>query len=274
MSKIDHFVSERQTLIFAQLQSKGRVLAQDLAQAFDVSEDTIRRDLRDMAARGLCERVYGGALISGGKTVPLSHRVTDMQDRKDVLGRAAAACISQGMTIFLDAGSTNLAIARHLPKGAELTVVTNTPVIAAELSDRADLELIVVGGRIDPAVGAAIDTVAISQLEDMRPDLCILGVCGMTADGGLSADIYQDAIFKRLACKASARTLAAITTEKLGTGAAFHVAPLTPDLTLVLEGDADDTFVRDLRRRNLDIHLAGRDARASSHPHSPKDQLA
>lgn len=274
MSKIDHFVSERQTLIFAELQSKGRVLAQDLAQTFDVSEDTIRRDLRDMAARGLCERVYGGALISSGKTVPLSHRMTDMQDRKDALGQAAAACIAQGATIFLDAGSTNLAIARHLPEGAGLTVITNTPVIAAELSGRADLELIVVGGRIDPAVGAAIDMTAIAQLEDMRPDLCILGVCGMTAADGLSADIYQDATFKRLACKASRRTMAAITSEKLGAGAAFHVAPLNPDLTLVLEDDADEAFVRDLRRHKLDIHLAGRNIRASSHPHSLKDQPA
>ena len=274
MSKIDHFVSERQTLIFAELQSKGRVLAQDLAQAFDVSEDTIRRDLRDMAGRGLCERVYGGALISGGKTVPLSHRVTDMQDRKDALGRAAAGCIVQGATIFLDAGSTNLAIARHLPESAKLTVITNTPIIAAELSGRSDLELIVIGGRIDPAVGAAIDTTAISQLQEMRPDLCILGVCGMTTDGGLSADIYQDAIFKRLACKASARTLAAITSEKLGAGAAFHVAPLSPDLTLVLEGDAEEAFVRDLQRQKLDIHVAGLDPRTPSQPYSPKDQPA
>lgn len=272
MSKTDHFVSERQALIYAELQAKGRVLAQELAQSFDVSEDTVRRDLREMAARGECERVYGGALLSSGKTVPLKSRMNEMHERKDSLGLTAASLVQDGMTIFIDAGSTNLAVARHLASGIKLTVITNTPVIAAELMGLSGIELISIGGRIDPAVGAAIDTTAIRQLEQMRPDLCIVGVCGLTLEHGLAADIYEDAVFKRLACQASAKVLAAITSEKLGTAAAFHVAPLDPSLTLVLEPGANPDFVFGLEEKDLDIHFAGHPARSSSHPHSLKDQ--
>lgn len=257
MSKTDHFVSERQALIYAQLQRHGRVLAQELAQAFDVSEDTVRRDLREMAARGECERVYGGALLTPGKTVPLKTRIAEMPDRKAALGKTAASLLRDGMTVFLDAGSTNLAIARDLAPGLKLTVVTNTPAIAAELAGHADIELIVVGGRVDPAVGAAIDTTAIRQLEQIRPDLCIVGVCGLTLERGLCADIYQDAMFKRLACENSTATLAAITSEKLGAAAAFQVSPLSSTLTLVIEEDADRSTINALNASGVTIHQAG-----------------
>lgn len=256
MSKIDHFVSERQSLIYAQLQRQGRVLAQELAQGFDVSEDTIRRDLREMAARGECQRVYGGALLTPGKTIPLKARIAETPDRKAALGQAAASLIKDGMTIFLDAGSTNLAIAKHLIKGLRLTVITNTPAIAAELTGQEGIELIMIGGRIDPSVGAAFDTTAIRQLEQIRPDLCILGVCGLALDRGLCADIYDDSIFKRLACDASARTMAAVTSQKLGAAAPFQVYPLSPSLTLVLENDADRDMLDTLSASGAIIHQA------------------
>lgn len=271
MNKPDHFVSERQALIYAQLQRHGRVLAQELAQTFDVSEDTVRRDLREMAARGECERVYGGALLASGKTVPLKTRMTEMPDRKAVLGRMAASLLQEGMTVFIDAGSTNLAIAKHLTTELKLTAITNTPAIAAELAGHADIELILIGGRVDPAVGAAIDTTAIRQLEQIRPDLCIVGVCGLTLNG-LCADIYEDAAFKRLACEASAKTLAAITSEKLGTPAAFHVAPLSSTLTLVLERDADHDMIGTLSKTGVNIYQAGSSSGISSPMHLSKDQ--
>lgn len=257
MSKIDHFVSERQALIYAQLQRHGRVLAHELAQTFDVSEDTVRRDLREMAARGECERVYGGALLAAGTTVPLKTRIGEMPDRKAALGKATASFLNEGMKVFLDAGSTNLAVAKHLAPGVKLTVITNTPAIAAELAGNADIELILIGGRVDPAVGAAIDTTAIRQLEQIRPDLCIVGVCGLTVDQGLCADIYEDAVFKRLACETSAKTLAAITSEKLGAAAPFQVSPLSATLTLVVEEDADHAMIDAFTASGVTIHQAG-----------------
>ena len=272
MSRSDHFVGERQALIHAELLRHGRVSAQELAQKFAVSEDTVRRDLREMSARGECERVYGGALLISGTTVPLKTRMTLMTERKAAMGQAAAALLQDGMTVFLDAGSTNLAIAKHLGADARLTIITNTPDIAAELTGRNGVELILIGGRVDPAVGAAIDTTALKQLEDIRPDLCIVGVCGLSLIQGLSAQIYEDAVFKRLACQASMRILCAITSEKIEAPTAFHVHPLTPKLTLVLEADADAATVEMLRKTGVETVLASASSPVSSFIQTPKDQ--
>ncbi|MCJ2876927.1 UNVERIFIED_ORG: DeoR/GlpR family transcriptional regulator of sugar metabolism [Rhizobium sp. SORGH_AS260] len=250
----DHFVSERQALILEQLRQNGRVLAQDLAQNFGVSEDTVRRDLREMAARGECMRVYGGALLSDSKTVPLKTRIAEDADRKALLARAVVPLLKRGMVVFIDAGSTNLAIARAIPAGLNVTVVTNTPAIAAELTGRADIDLVLIGGKVDPAVGAAIDAMALRQLELMRPDLCVLGVCGVAVETGLSADVFEDAVFKRLACSASQRIVAAITTEKLGHKAAFQVHDFSPPLSLVLERDADRVLVEGVSSRGVDVY--------------------
>ena len=250
----DHFVSERQALILEQLRQNGRVLAQDLAQNFGVSEDTVRRDLREMAARGECMRVYGGALLSDSKTVPLKTRIAEDADRKALLARAVVPLLKRGMVVFIDAGSTNLAIARAIPAGLNVTVVTNTPAIAAELTGRADIDLVLIGGKVDPAVGAAIDAMALRQLELMRPDLCVLGVCGVAVETGLSADVFEDAVFKRLACSASQRIVAAITTEKLGHKAAFQVHDFSPPLSLVLERDADRVLVEGVSSRGADVY--------------------
>ena len=250
----DHFVSERQALILEQLRQSGRVLAQDLAQNFGVSEDTVRRDLREMAARGECMRVYGGALLSDSKTVPLKTRIAEDADRKALLARAVVPLLKPGMVVFIDAGSTNHALARAIPAGLNVTVVTNTPAIAAELTGRADIDLVLIGGKVDPAVGAAIDAMALRQLELMRPDLCVLGVCGVAVETGLSADVFEDAVFKRLACSASQRIVAAITTEKLGHKAAFHVHDFSPPLSLVLERDADRVLVEGVSSRGVDVY--------------------
>jgi DeoR/GlpR family transcriptional regulator of sugar metabolism len=251
---MDQFVSERQSRIFVELQAHGRVLAQELAQAFGVSEDTVRRDLREMAARGECRRVYGGALLADGQTVPLRARIGQGADRKMVLGQAVADLLEEGSVVFFDAGSTNLAVARALPDTLRLTAVTNTPVIAAELAGRPGVELIMIGGRIDPAVGAAIDATAIRQLESIRPDLCVLGACGLTLEEGLAADVFEDATFKRIASSASKRSLAAVTSDKLERRAAFHVHALEPGLSLVLEADADQGLAKTLSAQGVEVH--------------------
>lgn len=103
------------------------------------------------------------ALLSDSKTVPLKTRIAEDADRKAMLARAAVPLLEPGMVVFIDAGSTNLAIARAIPAGLNLTVVTNTPAIAAELTGRANIDLVLIGGKVDPAVGAAIDAMALRQ---------------------------------------------------------------------------------------------------------------
>ena len=118
---------ERLDLIRAQLARQGKVLANDLAAQFGVSEDTIRRDLRELARQGFCRRVYGGALLPSPDSGSLAARVSSHQDAKAELARTTSRLLRDGQTLFIDAGSTNLAIANALPQELKLTVVTNAP---------------------------------------------------------------------------------------------------------------------------------------------------
>jgi DeoR/GlpR family transcriptional regulator of sugar metabolism len=125
--------SQRKSLILDILRRDGQVIAKQVAEELSLSEDTIRRDLREMAAEGLLKRVHGGAM-------PISPDLPDFSTRRDVsleakqrLGAKAAGLIRPGQMIFLDGGTTTAEIARSLPRSFGFTVVTHSPTIAAEL---------------------------------------------------------------------------------------------------------------------------------------------
>ncbi|AUX78233.1 MULTISPECIES: DeoR/GlpR family DNA-binding transcription regulator [Sinorhizobium] len=254
---IELLLRERKSLIRERLRTNGRVLAADLARELNVSDDTIRRDLREMAAAGLCERVYGGALPIAPDAGSLSERAALASERKAVLARASVGFIERGMTVFVDAGSTNLAIARVIAPDLTATIVTNTPLIASALMEKPGLDLILIGGPLDRAVGAAVGARAQRDAALLRPDLCLLGTCGADAEAGLTAFHFEDAEFKRLIASRSRSVLAAITTDKLGTAAPHAVVGIDAGSTLILEADAPEAEIAAFTARGARVVLAG-----------------
>jgi len=234
---------ERLDLIAGRLQSAGRVIAAELARELGVSEDTIRRDLRDLSARGVCQRVYGGALRPATSSGTLAERSRQSVEAKAALARAAVAWVGEGSSVFLDAASTNLAIAEALPRDFGLTCITNAPQIAGILTARGDCDVVVIGGLVDRAVGAAIGAEAMHAAGNFRPDLCFLGACGADPDAGITAFHAEDASFKRAIVGASRRIVAPVTTEKLMTAAPFRVADLADCTAVIVEADAPEAAV-------------------------------
>lgn len=241
----DFFLSERQRAIEARLAQDGRVLSADLARAFATSEDTIRRDLRTLAAAGRCHRVYGGALPLSEAVGPVSARSIVASEAKAALGAALASLIEPGMTVFLDAGSTNLACAQRIAVQG-VTLVTNAPLIAAELTERPGITLITIGGRVDPQVGAAIGAQALDGIAGLRPDLTLLGTCALDPAAGLTAQSIEDAAFKRVIAARSGAVAAAADRGKLGTAAPFAIIAVEACDTLVLEAGAPATLLAEL----------------------------
>ncbi|MDQ1919578.1 DeoR/GlpR family DNA-binding transcription regulator [Massilia pseudoviolaceinigra] len=234
-------LQERHALILQRLQTDGRVLAPDLAQWLQVSEDTIRRDLRDLAAAGQCQKVYGGALRMPLPAAPggtPAQRRAAQTGRKARLAATAAPCVAPGSVVFIDAGSTNLAIAAALGEH-RLTVITNAPAVAAALIDKPLIELIVIGGRIHAETGASIGATALRELELISPDLYILGACGVDAQAGVSAIHFEEAEFKRHVASLSKTVLVATTNDKVGTAAPYAVLAAASLSTLVAEHDID-----------------------------------
>lgn len=223
----------RRDTIAARLASQQAVSATALATEFDVSEDAIRRDLRALAAEGRCRRVYGGALPILPDAAPIAARLGEGREEKQRLARAAVLAVRPGELLFLDSGSTNLALVEFLPEDAELTVATNSVDIAAAVLRRQDLRLIVVGGVADPLIGGCVDAVAVQAVVQMRFDRAFIGACAISEDGA-AADHFEDATFKRAVLASARRTVVLATDDKIGRRAVHHIAPLQRIDTLVV----------------------------------------
>ncbi|RFP25922.1 DeoR/GlpR transcriptional regulator [Duganella sp. BJB488] len=240
MKRENLLLQERHDLILKQLQADGRVIASVLAQNLNVTEDTIRRDLRDLAAAGLCQKVYGGAvrIAAAPESGTLTQRLGREQSGKSRLATAAATLVKPGSVIFLDAGSSNLAIADALPN-APLTVLTNAPSIAARLLDKPQVELIMIGGRIKQGLGGSVGATALREVELLRPDLYFVGACGVDPEAGITAVDFEEAEFKRRLAAHSKATAVVATAGKLGAVASFLVLPIAQLTHLVVERDTD-----------------------------------
>ena len=217
-----------------------------LALEFGVSEDAIRRDLRVLAAEGRCRRVYGGALPISPASTPMATRIDEARERKAALARVGATLVEPGELVFLDNGSTNLALVRFLPGDYDLTVATNSIGIAAEVVKRKDLRLILLGGVVDPHVGGCVDANAVARLAEMNIDTCFVGACAVSVAAGVCAFNPADATFKRALRAAGRTTVVMATTEKLGTRAPHRIAAVKDIHRFILEGDAPDTDVQAL----------------------------
>ncbi|BDA86247.1 DeoR family transcriptional regulator [Aureimonas sp. SA4125] len=231
--------SERQAKIRALLEAEGRVLAAPLAKRFHVSEDTVRRDLRDLAQAGLCRRVYGGAVPLAPSEGSLTRRQNIAPARKAALARAVTAMIDPGTLLFIDAGSTNLAVADALAENAGLTVVTNAPLIACALLERPGIETILIGGRVDAVTGACFGPKALADAQRFRPDVLILGACGIDADEGVTGHVFEECELKAALASRSRRIFVAAANDKIGTAAPYTVIPTDRISALFVESDCD-----------------------------------
>jgi DeoR/GlpR family transcriptional regulator of sugar metabolism len=239
-------------LILEHLHAHGRVIAAEFAAAMQVSEDSIRRDLRDLAARGLCQRVYGGALPLATST-PLKQRQEKYAGRKLALARAAASLVREGQVLLLDAGSTNSALASVLPAGLGLTVITNAPDIAQRLIEREGFEILLIGGRIDVHIGASVGAQALQEMERLRADLCFPGACAIDPVHGLWGLDSEESRLKRTMIEVSGRTVIVATDDKLGGSATYRVSGIDNVQHLVVESTAPRALCTAFTRRGVSV---------------------
>jgi DeoR/GlpR family transcriptional regulator of sugar metabolism len=254
--------SSRRDTILARLSAGQPVRSGALAAEFGLSEDAIRRDLRVLAAEGLCRRVYGGALPVVEGATPMADRVGEDVHRKRALAAAAIQLVEPSSFVFVDNGSSNLALVETLPPYLNLTIATSSVTIAASLQQRDDIDLLMVGGIIDRMVGGAIDGTAIEAVSRLNIDLCVLGACALSAEGGASAYDLADATFKRALTARSRKTIVLATNDKLGRQAPHRVCSVDALAHIVVEHDANADLVRDLSEAGATVALANPQAQS------------
>lgn len=191
----------RQKYVLDIISEQGQASITELAERLQVSADTIRRDLTDLEKQGLAQKNHGGAIALNLSTMTRASRNTLLPEIKQQLGKQVAQHVPAGSTIFLDAGSTILAVASFLQ--GPLTIITPSLDIAQLVSAREDIDLILLGGKWDQKQRLFAGSATLSLLSRYRADIAILGACAIHAELGLSASQEADAEVKRAMLAAS-----------------------------------------------------------------------
>ncbi|WP_405014943.1 DeoR/GlpR family DNA-binding transcription regulator [Kitasatospora sp. NBC_01539] len=249
--------AERRDHLLGLLAREGKIVAKDVAADLGISEDSVRRDLRDLAAEGLCHRVYGGALPVSPAVADYAARKTVTPDGKQKVAAAAAALVRPGSALILDGGTTALAVAGMLPPELACTVITHSPTIAVALLDRPHAEVFLLGGRVFKHSAVACGAAAVEAAQNVSADLCLLGVTGVHPEAGLTTGDAEEAAMKRALAARAADTYILASSEKIGTASRFRVLPWEEISGLVTDADPHHPVVERLTARGVEILTAG-----------------
>lgn len=244
---------ERRRRILEKLQQEGQVIATELSRLYGVSEDTIRRDLRELAGAGLLQRVHGGALPRSPSAAGYTVRQKQGAAAKVDVARAAAKLVRPNQVVIFDGGATILEVARQLQPQLQATAVTTSPQVAAALADYPNMEIILIGGRLDKHNLVTVGAAALESLKLIQADLCLFGVCSLHPEIGITALSFEEVALKQRMIAASGDVVAVVTADKFGAAAPYIVAPINQLTHIVTEAAVSAETLRPYREAGIEI---------------------
>ncbi len=248
--------AQRKEFILETLRTDGQVMAKEVAASLGVTEDSVRRDLRELAADGLCQRVYGGALPVSPAIADYAARQAVAVDNKARVARRAIELIGPGATVILDGGTTTLAIAQALPRDLQATVVTHSPTVAAALVANPTVEVYLLGGMLIKHSAVTCGAAAVEAAQAVNADLFFLGVTGVHAQAGLTTGDADEAAMKRALSRRAADTYVLGSAEKIGAASPFTVVGLPDVAGIITDAPATDATLERLSEAGVAILYA------------------
>jgi DeoR/GlpR family transcriptional regulator of sugar metabolism len=249
--------AQRRDYLLETLRRDGKIVAKAVAADLGLSEDSVRRDLRDLAAEGLCQRVYGGALPVSPALADLAGRAAISVPGKQRVAAAAVSLIRPGSTVLIDGGTTALALARALPAGLACTVVTHSPTVASALVEHPAAEVFILGGKLFKHSAVACGAAAAEAARQVSADMFFLGVTGVHPGAGLTTGDADEAAMKRVLAGRAAETYVLASAEKIGAASPYQVIPLGHASGIITDAPAQDPVVRELRAAGIEVITAG-----------------
>jgi len=237
--------AERRDFLLARLRAEGKVVAKDVAAEIGIAEDSIRRDLRDLAAAGLCQRVYGGALPAAPAAADYATRSSVAPASKRRVAAAAAALIRPGNTVLVDGGTTALALTAALPADLSATIVTHSPTVAAALVTHPTVDVYLLGGPLFKHSAVACGAATVEAAARINADLFFLGVTGVHHRAGLTTGDPDEAAMKRALAARAAETYVLASAEKIGAASPFAVMPIS-DISGIVTDSIENSEIKRL----------------------------
>jgi DeoR family transcriptional regulator of aga operon len=251
--------NNRRWAILKALQSNGYMSVADISQQFKISEVSIRRDLAHLEEIGLVDRDHGGAqaVLRRGQTPPFDARLMQNVDCKRVIGQVAASLIQPGDSIMLDAGTTVFEVARNLPasliEDGNLTVVTRSMTIGANLRTHRKLRLILLGGvyihDFDTFVGPQVE----HALQSLHVNILFIGIDGISIQRGLTTDNVLELSLYPAMTRCADRVVVLSDSSKIGVNKLQTILRLDQFHTFITDDGAPQEFVSALHERGIEV---------------------
>jgi DeoR/GlpR family transcriptional regulator of sugar metabolism len=249
---------ERRRLILDLLRENRQVTVAELADRFQVSQVTVRRDLGALSEEGYLQRAHGGAVATASPApeMPIVQRISQQREFKEAIGRAAAHLINEGESVFIGSGSTTIFVARHLVNRKSLTVITNALNIATELAAAPGVTVVVTGGMMRDSELSLIGHIAQQSLQEVRVDKVVVGIPAISLDAGLTNDYLPEVITDRAIIDMAPELILVADHSKFGKVASAYLAPLKRVSTLVTDSRADRGMLARLEQMGIQIIIA------------------
>jgi DeoR family transcriptional regulator of aga operon len=249
---------ERQQRILETIRQNRRATIGELSRAFEVSDVTIRRDLRELAAQGVLRRAHGGAIaaVPAPPEPPVVQRMTQSATCKACIGRTAAALVSDGQSVFIGSGSTTAFVARNLLDRKNLTVVTNALTVATELATAPDVTVVVTGGMMRASELSLVGHITEQALREVRVDKVIIGMRAISLERGMTNDYLPEVMTDRTIIEMAPELIVVADHTKFGNVASAFVAPVQRITTLVTDAAADHRVLASFEELGIDILVA------------------
>ena len=231
---------ERQQKIIDEVSINRKISSSVLSEKLNVSEDTIRRDIKELDKKGLLTKVHGGAISIIQKLYHYNEDVVYNRESKVRIAQKAISLIEDGMVIIMSGGTTNLMLAKLFPKNLKAIVYTYSLPIAMQLIEHPLIETIFIGGKIYRSSMVTIGIDVIQYLSKIRANVCFMGVSALSVEQGITDEGYEVSIIKKAMIKSSDHIVYLATSNKLDQKLNFDVCSLNEIDTVVTDLDIED----------------------------------
>ncbi len=251
-------LQERHNQILEMLHNTGEVRVNELSRLFEVSEVCIRNDLSELENKGMLSRVYGGAISAYEPyyNMSLAQRSGTNKDEKDAIARTIADMIHDNQSVMMNAGTTPLAVMRRLTNKKNITIITNSIVLALEGAKYKNFRIILLGGDVDCEYQYVYGTLTSSQLDKYYADKFIMSADGIDAESGISTYYDQEADICKKMMKNSKMTIGALDYTKVGRVALCNIASAGELDCIVTNPKASHTVLDSLKACGVKILLS------------------
>jgi DeoR/GlpR family transcriptional regulator of sugar metabolism len=244
---------ERQAFILHQVNLHNKVLSSSLSQEMNVSEDTIRRDLQELADLGSLIKVHGGALSRSFNNHYLPENEIYSFDKKRSIATKAIDLIQDGMFVLTSGGTTIIELARALSPNLKATFISGSIPVVMEYMKHPNIDVIVIGDKVSKSSKITVGGDAIEKIKQIRADLCILGINAIDADHGVTDNDWDVVQLKKAMIESSKKVICLTITEKINTSQPIQVCPLDKIDILITESDPTDRIFEPYKNKGIKV---------------------